>query len=137
MARQMSPYLNFDGNCREAMNFYKECLGGELFVQTVGESPVAGQMPAALKDSVMHSSLTTKDGLVFMGSDMHREKLADGNTVHICINCSSEEEINSLFSSLSQGGKVTDPLAEMFWGALYGSLTDKYSKQWIFNYQKT
>lgn len=136
MARQMSPYLNFDGNCREAMNFYKECLGGELMMQTVGESPLANQMPPHLKDLIMHSSLTTTDGLVFMGSDMHREKLVEGNTVHICINCGSEEEINSLFSNLSHGGKVTELLAVMFWGGLYGSLVDKYSKQWVFNYQK-
>jgi len=136
MARQISPYLSFDGNCREAMNFYKESIGGELTLQTVGESPIAGQMPPALKDSIMHSTLTTDDGLVFMGSDMHRDKLVDGNTVHMCINCGSEEEINSLFTNLSRDGKITEPLVEMFWGGLYGSLTDKFGKNWVFNYQK-
>ncbi len=129
---QISPYLNFDGNCCEAMNFCKECLGGELMFQTVEASPVAAQCPEGIKHHIMHSSLT-KEGFVIMGSDMHREKLSDGNTVSLCFNCSSEEEINSFFSKLSEGGKVTEPLAQMFWGALFGALTDKFGKQWMFN----
>ena len=132
---QINPYLSFNGNCREAMNFYKECLGGELYLQTVAESPIAGQMPPATLQQIMHSSLT-KNGLVIMASDMSREKLVEGNTVQLCINCSSMEEINSFFSKLSVGGKITDPLAEMFWGATYGALTDKFGKHWLLNYDK-
>jgi PhnB protein len=57
---QLNPYLNFDGNCREAMNFYKDCLGGELSIQKVSESPMmADQMPSQMRDSVLHSSLTS------------------------------------------------------------------------------
>ena len=129
----LNPYLNFDNNCREAMNFYKECLGGELFLQTVSELPaMAAQMPPQMKDNILHSSLTSGD-IVIMASDLTREKRIEGNTVHLCINCNSENELNSFFSKLSAGGKVTEPIADMPWGAKYGALTDKYGKHWIFN----
>ncbi|MEO5996618.1 MAG: VOC family protein [Chitinophagaceae bacterium] len=134
---KLNPYLNFENNCREAMNFYKDCLGGELYIQTVGESPMmAAQMPPHMKDHILHSTLTSGD-LVIMGSDLNREKPLDGNTVHLCINCSSEDELNSFFSKLSAAGKITELLADMPWGATYGSLTDKYGKHWIFNFPKS
>ena len=135
MAR-LNPYLNFDKNCREAMNFYKYCLGGELFLQTVSELPeMAAQMPPQLQDSILHSSLTSGD-IIIMASDLSNEKRLEGNTVHLCINCNTENELNSFFSKLSAGGKVTEPLADMPWGGRYGALTDKYGKHWVFNFQK-
>ena len=135
MAR-LNPYLNFDNNCREAMNFYKECLGGELFLQTVSELPaMAAQMPPQMKDNILHSSLTSGD-IVIMASDLNPEKRIEGNTVHLCINCNNENELNSFFSKLSANGKVTEPIADMPWGAKYGALTDKYGKQWLFNFHK-
>lgn len=131
---QLNPYLNFDNNCREAMNFYKDCFGGELFLQTVGESPeMAAQMPPHLKDSVLHSTLTSA-GITIMASDLNREKRVEGNTVHLCVNCDTEDEINTFFSKLSAGGVVIQPIAEMPWGAKYGELTDKYGKHWMFNF---
>lgn len=134
---QLNPYLNFDNNCREAMNFYKDCLGGELTLQTVGEMPaMAAQMPPQMKDNILHSTLTSGD-IVIMASDLNREKQIEGNTVHLCVNCNSENELNSFFSKLSTGGKITEPLADMPWGGMYGSLTDQYGKHWVFNFQKS
>jgi PhnB protein len=133
---QLNPYLNFDNNCREAMSFYKECLGGELFLQTVGEMPeMAAKCPPQMKDQILHSSLTSGD-IVIMASDLTREKRIEGNTVHLCIQCTSEKELNTFFTNLSAGGKVTEPIADMPWGARYGALTDKYGKHWLFNFQK-
>ena len=133
---QLNPYLNFENNCREAMNFYKDCFGGELVLQTVAEMPeMASQMPPQMKDKILHSTLTSGD-MVIMASDLNREKPLDGNTVHLCVNCTNEDELNSFFSKLSEGGKITEPLADMPWGGRYGSLTDKYNKHWVFNFQK-
>lgn len=133
---KLNPYLNFDNNCREAMTFYKDCLGGELSLQTVSEVPMmAAQMPPAMKNSILHSELKSGD-MVIMASDLNRDKRVVGNSVHLCISCDSEEELNSFFSKLSVGGKVTDPLADMPWG-MSGALTDKYGKHWIFNFDKT
>ena len=132
----LNPYLNFDSKCREAMNFYKDCLGGELFLQTVSEMPaMAAQMPPEMKDSILHASLTSGD-IVIMGSDCSMQKPVDGTTVHLCIQCKSEKELDTFFSKLSAGGTVTEPVADMPWGAKFGALTDKYGKHWMFNFQK-
>ncbi len=135
--KEINVYLGFNGKCREAMNFYKECIGGgDLTLQSVGDSPMADQMPPGFdKDQILHSTLV-KDGITIMGTDMSRAKSVEGNTVQICVQCSSAEEIQSLFTKLSQGGTVDDPLKEQFWGDTFGAVTDKYNKPWMFNYSK-
>ena len=133
---QISSYLTFNGNCREAMAFYRECLGGELSVQTIGESPLADKMPAQMKDSVLHSTLS-KGALQIMASDMVAEQgLIKGNAVSLLLNCSSEEEIKLFYTNLSKGGEATHPLENSFWGALFGDLTDRYGNHWLLHYDK-
>ena len=135
MAR-IDSYLIFNGNCREAMIFYKECLGGELTFQTNGESPLSEKMPQKMKDCILHSTLT-KGSLVLMGSDMIPEEgLIKGNAVSLVLHCSSEEEIRNCYKKLSKGGQATHPLEDTFWGALFGSLIDRYGNHWLLNYQK-
>ncbi len=103
---------------------------------SVGDSPMADQMPPGFdKDQILHSTLV-KDGITIMGTDMSRTKSVEGNTVQICVQCSSAEEIQSLFTKLSQGGTVDDPLKEQFWGDTFGAVTDMYNKPWMFNYSK-
>ena len=132
--KEVNVYLGFAGKCREAMTFYKKCIGGELEFNTVGDSPMAEQMPDQ-KDQILHSTLV-KDSVTIMGTDMTRNKPVEGNTVAICVQCSSAEEIQSFFSKLSEGGIVYDPLKEQFWGDTFGGLTDKFGKNWMFNYSK-
>lgn len=133
---QINSYLTFNGNCREAMNFYKDCLGGELTLQTIGESPLADKMPPQMKECILHATLI-KDTLVLMGSDMVGENgLKKGNTVSLAINCSSDEEIRSFYEKLSAGGKKDHALEESFWGATFGDLTDKYGNHWLLNFEK-
>lgn len=127
---QLNPYLTFNGNCREAMEFYKACLGGELSIMTFGDSPMASQMPDK-KDNVMHSMLK-KDGMVLMASDMIMPgELIQGNTVTLCINGGSAEELKTFFTKLSEGGTVGHELKEEFFGT-YGDLTDKFGINWMF-----
>ncbi|HEV7781939.1 MAG TPA: VOC family protein [Chitinophagaceae bacterium] len=133
---QINSYLTFSGNCREAMNFYKDCLGGELTMQTIGDSPLADKMPPQMKESILHSTLT-KEHLVLLASDMVGEKgLVRGTSVSLMLNCSNEEEIKNFYEKLSAGGETTHPLEISFWGALFGDLTDKYGNQWILHYDK-
>jgi PhnB protein len=131
----INAYLHFNGNCREAMTFYQECLGGELTMQTIGESPMAAQMSPEAKDSIMHATLT-KGGLVLMASDMMGDKPDYGNVISLMLYCSSEDEIKDCFAKLSSGGTIQQPLAEQFWGANYGELTDKSGLNWMLNYDK-
>ncbi|MBL7703427.1 MAG: VOC family protein [Ferruginibacter sp.] len=133
---QINSYLTFNGNCREAMNFYKDCLGGELTLQTIGESPLADRMPPVMKDCILHATLV-KDKLILMGSDMVGENgLKKGNAVSMVVNCSSDEEIRSFYEKLSAGGNKDHALEESFWGATFGDLTDKYGNHWLLNYEK-
>lgn len=132
----INSYLRFKGNCREAMNFYQRCLGGELFFQTVGESPLAAQMPPAMKDNILHSTLTHKD-FVIMGSDMVPQSgLVTGNAVSLSLSCDSEEAVRLAYTKLAEGGEATHPLENAFWGAIFGDLLDKYGNNWLLNYTK-
>ena len=129
-------YLTFNGNCRDAMIFYKKCLGGELVLQTIGESPMADKLPAKMRKSILHSTLT-KNGFVLMASDMVGENgLIKGNAVSLMLNCESEKEIKTLYQKLSDGGKANHPLENTFWGALFGDLTDKFGNQWLLHFDK-
>ncbi|MEI7735185.1 MAG: VOC family protein [Ferruginibacter sp.] len=131
----INAYLNFNGQAREAMSFYQQCLGGELVMQKLAESPMAAQMPSEMGNKILHSSLTNEH-LILMASDMMGRSTVTGNNVMLCVNCSSEEEINNFFTNLSAGGKIHDPLQQSFWGATFGKLTDKFGIHWIFNYSK-
>jgi PhnB protein len=133
---RITAYLNFDGNCREAMTFYKNCFGGELRLQTVGETPQAGEVPGAKKDSIMHAELVGGT-LSLMASDMMSDAdLVRGNGTYLMLECDSEEEIKNLFAKLSAGAQKRTPLADQFWGAIYGDLTDKFGMTWMLNFYK-
>ncbi len=133
---KLNPYLNFDGDCREAMNFYKECLGGELTLQTVSSMPeMAAQMPEFMAERILHSQLEN-GSLVLMGSDCNMAKPLNGNTVQMCLNFDDEGELDRTFAAFSEGATIHEALTEMPWGAKYGSLTDKFEKHWVFNCPK-
>jgi PhnB protein len=118
------------------MTFYKECLGGELTLQTIGESPMADKMPPPMREHILHASLV-KDGLSLLASDMvGNEGLIKGNSVSLMLNCSSEQEIKSCYKNLAEGGNATHPLEDTFWGALFGGLTDKFGNHWLLHFDK-
>src|SRR5215208_1642296 len=131
---QLKPYLNFHGKCREAMNFYKGIFGGELSILLAGDSPVADQMPPQYHSGVLHSSLKTPD-FEIMATDMTPVQPIEGNTVNLCLVCKTEEETHRLFDKLSAGGKVVQPLNEMWFGWI-GTLTDKFGKHWMLECDK-
>jgi PhnB protein len=125
-------YLNFNGNCREAMTFYAKCLGGELLLMTFADMP--GETPKELKDKIMHAKVS-KGSHVLMASDADpRTPLQPGNNFSICIQCESLEEIERLYSALGEKGTLTSPLQDTFWGARFGLLTDQFGIQWMFNF---
>lgn len=131
---QIIGYINFPGNTREAMNFYKECLGGELTLMTIGGSPIEGHMPADRHNDILHSSLE-KDGMSLLASDMMtKDEITVGNNVSLMLNCASEEETYRVYESLSAGGKATYPVKPAFWGGLFGNLVDKYGINWSIHF---
>ena len=131
--KAITPYLTFDGSCREAMTFYQQCLGGELSLM-----PFSAQMPDLPPGSehrTMHAYL--KSGpVVVMGSDtMPGTTLTQGDNFSINIDCESLDEIERLFATLGEGGRVTMPLENTFWNARFGMLRDRFGVNWMFNYE--
>ncbi|MGE0526612.1 MAG: VOC family protein [Bdellovibrionales bacterium] len=129
--KAISTYLNFDGNCAEAMKFYQKCLKADLELMPFSEMP--GDVPPASKNRIMHARLT-KGGAVLMASDtMPGMPFTLGNNFSVSIHCESKAEVDEFLGALKEGGKVTMPAAEMFWGAYFGMCTDKFGVNWMFN----
>lgn len=134
-------YLTFNGNCKEAFDFYQSVFGGEFpYVGTFGEMPPQeGQPPISdeLKDKIMHISLPISAETVLMGSDIGDESAANykpGNNFSISITTSSKAEANRLFDGLSSGGQVTMPMDDTFWGDYFGMFTDKFGINWMVSF---
>lgn len=133
---QINPYLSFNGNCREAMLFYQQCLGGELMLQTVAETAIARHCPVAMQQMIMHSMLVKGDWIL-MGSDMTGPNgINTGNDITLAVHSDSEPEIRELYQKICVGGIVVEALTEKPWGALFGVVTDRYGKRWMFNCDK-
>ncbi len=140
MAR-VSTYLNFPRNTEDAFNFYKSVFGGEFNggIHRFSDIPVAEGMPPipdADKNLVMHVELPITGGHILMGTDAPESmgfNVVFGNSTHINLEPDTKEETQRLFKGLSEGGKVTMELQDMFWGAYFGSCIDKYGISWMFN----
>lgn len=140
MAR-VTTYLNFSGNTEEAFLFYKSVFKTEFVTPLMRFSdgpPASGQppMPAAQARLVMHVSLPILGGHVLMGTDTPEAmgfKLNQGNNVYINLEPDTRAETDRLFAALGEGGTVEMPVQEMFWGAYWGTLTDRFGVKWMFN----
>jgi PhnB protein len=128
----LTPYLLFDGNCKQAMEFYQACFGGELTQILVKDSPVKDSMPASEQEKILNARLVS-GSVDLSASDWLRPDRArvPGNTVCLYLRGATFEELRALFARLSEGGTVTDPLKEMFFGT-YGALNDPFGVRWMF-----
>jgi PhnB protein len=133
---QLTPYIIFDGNCEEALNFYAKAFGGQIknlsyYEGTPGESYAKG------KNKVMHAGFEGK-GIQLMASDSGKGApvAKDSGMMHLSINFDDVAEEEKVFGDLSGDGKITMPLQDTFWGARFGMLTDKFGVNWMFNCEK-
>lgn len=141
MAR-VSTYFNFPRNTEEVFNYYKSIFGGEFSgggIARLGDIPVSEGMPRIAEDDknlIMHIELPILGGHVLMGTDAPESmgfNVSFGNNIHINLEPDTKAETKRLFDALSVGGKITMELQVMFWGAYFGSCTDKFGVQWMFN----
>lgn len=133
MSTQIVPYLYFNGNCREAMTFYHTCLGGELQLQAIKDTPIAGQIHPDEGELIMHAELRG-GSFTLMASDMLRDSLKRGNALALLLNCGSEAELRGFFDALAVDGQVLQPVRTEFWGATFGQLIDKFGNTWMLNF---
>ena len=140
--KAVNPYLNFDGQAEEAMNFYKSVFGGDFAgngVMRMGDAPGMSGLSEEEKNRVMHVSLPLNNEIMLMASDIlpsMGHKLIVGNNNYISLAPESREEADRLFNGLSQQGHVEMPMQDQFWGDYFGSFKDKYGVCWMINYSK-
>ena len=137
MASSYSIYLTFDGDCREAFEFYRSVFGGDFHVlSTFADGPAEMDIPEDQRHRVLHVSLPIGNG-VLMGSDNSPSgpPLATGNNFSLSVATGSRDESDALLAKLSAGGTVTMPLETTFWGAYFGMCTDKFGINWMVVYE--
>ena len=134
--KEINAYLAFDGNCREAMEFYKKCLGAELQLVPFSEMPGDAAKAKEAKDRIMHARLAKGAAVVMASDTMPGMPFQQGNNFSVAVACENVQEIDSFFAAFSEKAKVTMPLQETFWAARFGMLTDQFGINWMFNLDK-
>jgi PhnB protein len=134
-------YLNFNGNCLEAFEFYKSVFGGEFAMvsryKDMPPSPDNKNVDASMGELIMHISLPISKETMLMGSDVGGEwtaKFKQGNNFSISIMADTKAETDRLFNKLSAGGMVHMPLAKTFWGDYFGMFADKFGINWMISF---
>ncbi|MEU3948481.1 VOC family protein [Streptomyces sp. NPDC029526] len=129
MTARLNPYLSFDGDARQAMEFYRDVFGGELRLHTFGDFGQAGTPHA---DKIMHGMLEGPDGLSLMGADTPPgTEYAPGDSFSVSLSGPDENELRGYWEKLSDGGTVTVPLERQMWGDVFGMCTDRFGTPWM------
>lgn len=131
MTVRLNPYLHFDTESREAMEFYRSVLGGDLEISTFGDMGAEGPVPPP--EGVMHAQLTTPDGFVLMASDGDPERAAGRTAVSVSLSGDDQAKLEGWFTGLAEGGVVEVPFEKQMWGDLFGMVTDRFGVRWLVN----
>lgn len=130
---QLNPYLVFNGNAEEALELYRDAIGGDVEILRVAGSPAAEHFPSDWGNKVLHGLLRSPAGTV-MVSDATGENAGNpADNVSIAIHVESESQADAVFAKLVDGGKVTMPLEKTFWSSKFGMLIDKFGTKWMVN----
>ena len=131
MASRLNPYISFEHDARQAMEFYKEVFGGTLALSTFGEF---GQADSPVADKIMHGILETDNGFTIMAADtppgMERNP---GDTITISLSGDDAGELRGYWDKLSSSGKVSMPLEKQVWGDEFGMCVDQFGIPWMVN----
>ena len=127
----VSPYIAFKGNCRQAIEFYKNALPAEvLFTQTVGESPMSNMGPA---ENIMHCTLRVGESTIMVCDDPRPEAATGGGNISLAIGLNDPERAKQLFGSHAKEGSVVMPLEKTYWAEAFGMVTDRFGIKWMVN----
>ncbi|MGY3718443.1 VOC family protein [Sutcliffiella cohnii] len=131
-------YLTFNGNCRDAVEFYAEAFQTEAQIMTFGEAPPNPEfpLPDEAKDLIMHARLMVEGSPIMFSDNFPGSPHVEGNNITLAVISDNREKIESYFHKLKEGGKVGMELQETFWSKCYGSITDKFGIGWQVSYQE-
>lgn len=129
---QLQPYIFFYGRCEEALQLYKKIFGGTYEMMRVKDTPMADRMPAEARDKVMHASFKSPS-ISFLASDGRESKAIDpdAGNISLALSTTNAAEAERIFKALSDGGKVTMPLDDAFWGGKFGTVNDRFGNEWL------
>ena len=131
---RVEPYLNFDGRCEEAIQFYKTAVGAEVTMlmrfKDSPEPPAVGMCPPGSENKVMHASLKIGDSTV-MASDCHGQGKPEFKGISLSISAANDAQAERVFAALSSGGQVTMPLTKTFFSSRFGVATDRFGVTWM------
>jgi PhnB protein len=131
MQSKLNPYVSFNGDTKEAMEFYKSVFGGNLTLSTFKE---AGIPEASHADKIMHGMLLADNGMTLMAADTPPGmKYNSGTNISISLSGDNEEELRGYWNKLIDGAKITVPLDKAPWGDTFGMLIDKFGIGWLVN----
>ncbi|WP_258105599.1 VOC family protein [Marinoscillum sp. MHG1-6] len=131
------PYLSFDGDCKEAMQYYQHCLGGELSIELVEDFEEGENLPADIKNRVVQATLQS-ESITIIGTDLHdADQLIKGNSVSILLDGVNEEDLHRVYENLSKNSALSRPLTNTHAGGFFGSLTDKFGVNWLFHFSNS
>lgn len=131
----VTAYLNFNGTAAKAIALYEKALGAkaENVMRFADAPPMGNELSADDKNRVMHATLRIGQGTIMMSDGMPHMKIPTESNAHVCLDFDNVEELDMKFKALAEGGTITMPLENMFWGARFGMLTDAFSIHWMFN----
>ncbi|HVQ44470.1 MAG TPA: VOC family protein [Candidatus Saccharimonadia bacterium] len=130
MSVKLNPYLTFNGNTKEVMEFYHTVFGGKLDLSTFGDFP---NPPEGYADKIMHAALTSDDLTIMASEGMPGGTVNFGDNVSLSLSGDDHEKLTGYFKALSEDGHVTMPLEKQMWGDVFGMLKDKYGINWLVN----
>jgi len=129
---KLTPYLNFAGNAQQALDFYANALGGQVvYMQRYGDSPMPGDED--YKNKVLHARLQFGDNMIMISDVMKGSEVSTNGNIQLSVEMDNVSEEEEVFNKMAEGGKVTMPLSDQFWGARFGMLQDKFGVSWMFN----
>lgn len=129
---KLVPYLNFEGSCEEAIDYYASIFNGKIvYKDYYSTSPM--DVPESHKDKVMHCQLDFGDNVLMACDAFPGQTVSNGDGIVLSVGFDLETEAAAIFSKLAQDGTVTMPFEQQFWGAWLGQVTDKYGKSWMIS----
>ena len=128
---KVQPYLNFEGRCEEALEFYKKAVGAKVDVMMrCKDAPEPGQITPGLENKILHSSFTVGSSTI-MATDGYNKNNPNFNGISLALTVASESQAKKIFDALSSGGEGRMPLTKTFFSPAFGMLADKFGVPWM------
>jgi PhnB protein len=132
--KTINPYLFLNGTASDAIAFYEKAIEARIVrVQRFSDAPGGEMPPGVSPTSVMHAHLETGGGTLLLSDAVLGPPITQGDGVVVCMQYEGRADVDRHFAALSEGGSVTEPLQDTFWGARFGMLVDRFGVRWMFN----